>query len=89
MNKEVPFTKLVPGKLYVIKEKNNERTLCLRFQKIFECNGTYASFRSDQQAANTLATGFHVDGHTFFDYDELINPLTSDVKEYIKTFLHT
>lgn len=82
MRAEVPFSKLVPGKLYIIKESKNERILCLRFQKIFECNGTYASFRSDEQAPNTLATGFHIDGHTFFDYDELLTP---DVKQ---SFLH-
>jgi hypothetical protein len=67
----IPPSELVPGKLYIIKEKNTERTLCLRFQKIFECNGTYASFRDDNQASNTLATGFHVDGHTFFEYRQV------------------
>jgi hypothetical protein len=84
---EVPYNKLVQGRLYIIKEKQNERTLCLRFQKIFECNGTYASFRSDEQSPNTLATGFHVDGHTFFDYDELLTPITPDVKEHIQKYL--
>lgn len=83
----IPSTKLVPGKLYIIKEKNNERTLCLRFQHIFECNGTYASFRDDKQAPNTLATGFHVDSHIFFDYDEILNSLTSDNKEHIQKYL--
>jgi hypothetical protein len=87
MSTEVPFSKLVPGKLYIIKESKNERTLCLRFQKIFECNGTYASFRSDEQASHTLATGFHVNGHMFFDYDEILIPLTSDTKDHIQKYL--
>ncbi len=84
----IPFTKLVAGKLYLVKEKNNERTLCLRFQNIFECNGTYASFRDDKQEKNTLSTGFHVDGHTFFDYDEMLHPIAPDVQQHIQTFLH-
>jgi hypothetical protein len=86
MNSILP-SDLIPGKLYLVKEKNNERTLCLRFQKIFECNGTYASFRDDKQSSNTLATGFHVDGHVFFDYDEILTPLTPNVKEEIQKYL--
>lgn len=83
----IPFTNLITGRLYIIKEKNNERTLCLRFQKLFECNGMYASFRDDKQPPNTLATGFHVDGHTFFDYDKILIPLTPNVKEEIQKYL--
>jgi hypothetical protein len=84
--KSTPPSELVKGRLYIIKTNTNQQTVCLRFVHLFECNGSYASFRDDNQAPNTLATGFHVDGHIFFDYETLSTPLTHDIQHHIKTF---
>ena len=84
--KPVPPHELVKGRLYIIKTNTNERTVCLRFMNLFTFNGTYASFRDDNQAPNTLSTGFAVEGHTFFDYEEMI-PLKPDLQNHIKTFI--
>ena len=86
MNPMTP-SELVKGRLYIIKTNTNESTVCLRFVHLFECNGMYASFRDDNQTPDTLATGFHVNGHTFFDYERLTTPLTPDIQTHIKSFL--
>jgi hypothetical protein len=78
---------LVPGKLYIIKTNTNERTVCLRFVRLFTCNGTYASFRDDTQPLDSLSTGFHIEGHTFFEYETITTPLTPDLQVHLKKFL--